>query len=192
MEHNREWLDFWLPGFFKYINYFIVFLWRLGLGRLINIWPAGIGRIMVIKHTGRKSGGVYYTPVNYAEEDEIIYCVSGFGCDSDWCLNLLANPQVEIWMPDGWYVGVAEVLDNNEANLQYMRKVLISSGFITKIKGIDPINMNADELNSSTKDYSLLRINRQAPRTGTDGPGSLTWLWPFIMVILLLRRKQKR
>ena len=41
---------------FHSMNRFMVFLWKIGLGKALNIWPAGFGRIMVIKHRDRKSG----------------------------------------------------------------------------------------------------------------------------------------
>ena len=50
---------------FKYLNKFMLLLWRLGLGNLLNAWPDVGGRIMVITHTGRKTGLKRQTPVNY-------------------------------------------------------------------------------------------------------------------------------
>ena len=38
---------------FKYFNRFMILMWRLGLGKFINIWPAVIGQIMVVTHTGQ-------------------------------------------------------------------------------------------------------------------------------------------
>jgi hypothetical protein len=35
--------------------------------------------IMVIRHKGRKSGKVRYTPVNYALADGCVYAIAGFG-----------------------------------------------------------------------------------------------------------------
>src|SRR5512140_295270 len=86
---------------FRVFNRLMVFMWRLGMGRMINIWPAVIGRIMVIKHTGRKSGKVRLAPVNYAPLDGEIYCTAGFGSGSDWYRNIMAGPQVELWLPEG-------------------------------------------------------------------------------------------
>ncbi|MGZ9165297.1 MAG: hypothetical protein ACXW4U_08985 [Anaerolineales bacterium] len=54
---------------FRVMNRVMVFKWKIGLGRMINMWPAGFGRIMVIKHRGRKSGKEYLTPVKYASVD---------------------------------------------------------------------------------------------------------------------------
>jgi hypothetical protein len=44
-----------LRRIFHGMNHFMVFLWKIGLGKAINVWPAGFGRILVIKHRGRKA-----------------------------------------------------------------------------------------------------------------------------------------
>ena len=61
-----------LRRIFKSFNRFMVLLWRLGLGSWMK-WPELSGAIMVIKHTGRKTGLTRYTPVNYAVVDGDIY-----------------------------------------------------------------------------------------------------------------------
>ena len=68
---------------FKYFNRFMLLMWRLGLGRWINLWPEVGGRIMVITHTGRKTGMRRRTPVNYTIANGDIYCTAGFGGVSD-------------------------------------------------------------------------------------------------------------
>ena len=68
-----------LRAVFRYQNRFMVMMWRLGLGRLVNIWPRGSGRMLVLGHTGRRSGLRRWTPLNYARVDGQLYCVSGFG-----------------------------------------------------------------------------------------------------------------
>lgn len=77
----------------------MVLLWRLGLGKWINARPAVAGRIMVLNHTGRKSGLLRQTPLNYAIIDGEIYCTAGLGETTDWYRNILANPHVEVWTP---------------------------------------------------------------------------------------------
>jgi hypothetical protein len=67
-----------LRKFFHRMNRFMVWMWKRGWGKWINIWPAVMGRIMVIRHRGRKSGREYLTPVNYAPVDGEIYCTAGW------------------------------------------------------------------------------------------------------------------
>ncbi len=167
--------------------------WKMGLGKLINCWPAVIGRIMVISHKGRDTGSDYQTPVNYYPEGEFLYCTSAFGTDSDWYLNIIANPQVEVWLPDGWFTGEAEILDDSPVRREMLRNVLIASAFAAPLfAGIDPKGASEEEFDKVTADYRLLRIKRQSPRTGANGPGSLAWLWPLITLALLLKRRKRK
>jgi deazaflavin-dependent oxidoreductase (nitroreductase family) len=155
------------------------------MGPLLNMGPAMAGRYMVITHTGRKSGNKHRTPVNYAEVDGEIYCTAGFGSVSDWYRNIIANPQVEVWLPDGWYAGIAEEVLHPEARLPLLRDVLIGSGFAALAAGIDPSKMTDEELDAATKEYKLIHIRRVAARTGADGPGDLVWVWPLVVMVLL-------
>jgi deazaflavin-dependent oxidoreductase (nitroreductase family) len=170
---------------FKYFNRFMLLMWRLGLGPLLNMGPSLAGRYMVITHIGRKSGKKRRTPVNYALVDDDVYCVAGFGSASDWYRNIIANPQVEVWLPDGWWAGIAEEVIHPEARLPLLREVLIGSGFAAYAAGVDPRQMTDEALDAATKEYRLVRIRRVAARTGKDGPGDLAWAWPLLVMVLL-------
>ncbi len=180
---------------FKRFNPFMVLMWRLGLGRWVNAWPDVGGRIMVITHIGRKSGLRRKTPVNYAMEEGDIYCTAGFGPATDWYRNLLANPQVEIWLPDARWKGIAEDFSRDENRLPLLRKVIIASGFAGKMAGLDARKMSDADFNQATSEYCLVRIHRTEPLSGPGGPGDLAWLWlpiGFIGILLLLVKLQKR
>lgn len=171
---------------FKVLNRFMVMMWRLGLGKWLNMWPAGLGRYLVITHLGRKSGRRRHTPVNYAMMDEEIYVTAGFGSVSDWYRNLLANPQVEIWLPDGWWAGVAEEVIDPVQRRSLLRQVIINSGFAGRLAGVNPHTMTDEEFDRVTAAYRLIHLRRIAPLTGAHGPGDLAWLWPGVTLILLL------
>lgn len=179
---------------FKYFNRFMLLMWRLGLGRWVNIWPEVGGRIMVITHLGRKTGIKRYTPVNYTIADGEVYCTAGFGSRSDWYCNIMANPQVEVWLPDGWWAGVAEEVTDAEIRVPLLRQVLIDSGFAARAAGLDPVTMSNDELDAATHDYRLIHIRLAEARTGPGGPGDLAWVWPLTTLLLvpfvLFRRKR--
>lgn len=171
---------------FKQFNRFMVLLWRLGLGRMVNMSPDYGGRIMVLTHTGRKSGRTYRTPVNYAEKDDAIYCTAGFGRVSDWYRNALATPQIELWLPDGRWSAVAEDVSDHPDRLALLREVLIASGFAAGAAGLDPRTMPDSELAEATDAYRLLRLERRATLTGPGGPGDLVWVWPVVGLAALL------
>ena len=180
---------------FKYLNRFMLVMWRLGLGPWLNAWPGGLGRYMVITHTGRKSGAKRRTPVNYALVDDEVYCTAGFGSTSDWYRNIIANPQVEVWLPDGWWAGIAEEVTHPEARLPLLREVLIGSGFAAYAAGLDPKQMPDEDLDAATKEYRVIHIRRVAACTGKNGPGDLAWVWPalvFAMLPLLFKRNRRK
>jgi deazaflavin-dependent oxidoreductase (nitroreductase family) len=113
---------------FKFFNRFMLLLWRLGLGSWGNGTKFG-GSLMVIKHTGRKTGLVRHTPVNYAIVNGDIYCTAGFGKVSDWYRNIMVHPEVEVWLPDGRWAGVAEDATDDEYSHLLLQQVIIASGF---------------------------------------------------------------
>jgi deazaflavin-dependent oxidoreductase (nitroreductase family) len=151
---------------FHAMNRFMVLLWKLGFGKALNMWPAGLGRYMVIKHRGRKSGKEYLTPVNYAVVDGELYATAGFGSISDWYRNLLVHPQVELWLPDGKQMVRAEDISESPNRLFLLRQVLISSGFAAPMFGVDPKKLNDEQLDRITKEYPLVHfVQNNSART---------------------------
>ncbi len=183
------------PFFKKFLNPFMLLMWRLGLGPALNISPKYGGRIMVLTHIGRKSGQLRRTPVNYTVSNGELYCLAGFGSISDWYRNMLKNPNVEVWLPEGWWRGIAvEVGDDDPSRLSLVRQLLIDSGFAAQAFGrIDPHTISDEELEQISKPYRLIHIKREEARTGREGPGELSWVWiaaTAILLFMLLRRKK--
>ena len=147
-----------LRDVFHSMNRFMVLLWKLGLGKAINIWPAGFGRIMIIKHRGRKSGKEYLTPVNYAIVEGEIYCTAGFGAISDWYRNMLVDSKVELWLPDGKRTACAEDISESPRRLYLLRQVLIASGFAAPMFGIHPRKLSDEELDRISKEYRIVHF----------------------------------
>jgi deazaflavin-dependent oxidoreductase (nitroreductase family) len=177
---------------FKYFNRFMLLHWHLGLEKWLNAWPSVLGRYLVIVHTGRKSGKKRYTPLNYAEVDGEIYCTAGFGSISDWYRNISVNPEVEIWLPDSWWRGVAEDITDSPDKLRLLRQVFIGSGFVAPLVGLDPKIITEEELQRAAEDYRLIHIRRTVPCTGAGGPGKWAWIWPFAAILLILRALRPR
>ena len=143
---------------FHSMNRFMVLLWRLGLGKAINVWPAGFGRIMVIKHRGRKSRKEYLTPLNYAIVEDETYCTAGFGSISDWYRNMLVYPRVELWLPEGKHIACAEDISDSPRRLYLLRQVLIASGFAAPLFGINPKKLSDEQLDQISKEYRLVHF----------------------------------
>lgn len=178
---------------FKRLNTLMLWHWRLGMGAYLNFWPSGLGRFLILLHTGRKSGRRYHTPVNYAEDAGDLYIVAGFGAKTDWYRNLMAQPQTEVWLPDGrWQVAVTDITDSADQTMR-MRAVLQGSGFAAYLAGINPYRMSDAALQAATCEYRLLHLRRIHPLAGSGGPGDKLWVWPLLVVAaFLLGRKSRR
>jgi deazaflavin-dependent oxidoreductase (nitroreductase family) len=143
---------------FHAFNPFMILIWKLGMGRMINSWPSVSGRILVIKHRGRRSGRDYLTPVNYVIVDGEIYCTAGFGSISDWYRNLLVNPDVELWLPEGTRKAYAEDISDSPKRLFLMRQVIIASGFAGPLFGVNQKKLNDEQLDAVSKEYRLIQF----------------------------------
>ena len=178
---------------FKALNRFMLLLWRLGLARFGNPSRYG-GAIMVIKHRGHKTGLTRFAPVNYAELGENVYCTAGFGTSTHWYRNLMAEPEVELWLPESRWRGVAEDASDDPQRSALLRKVLIASGFAGPLFGVNPRRMSDQQVEALFESYRLVRIRKVSPVTGPGGPGDLAWVWPlstFLLLGLLLRRRKR-
>ncbi len=181
---------------FKVGNRFMVWLFRLGLGGWGN--SPRTSQVMVLVHRGRKSGLQRRTPVNFAVVDGDIYCTAAFGTAAHWYQNIVADPNVELWLPDAWYAGLAqEVPPEDPRRDKIMREVLIASGFAAPLfAGMNPRTASDKELAALSADYRLIRIRRTEARTGPGGPGDLASVWPVVtfalLGLLLLRARRQR
>ncbi len=185
----------WLRYAFKPVNRFMVAMWRLGLGRWINAWPEVAGRIMVIRHIGRRTKLPRLTPVNFTFYQGEVYCTAGFGRGADWYRNILADPVVEVWLPEGWWIAIIDDVSDRPDRIDRLRQVLIASGIVAPLFGIYPATASDEELHKQTSEYRLLRVRLVEPRTGAGGPGELAWFWPaatMLLAMLLALRRRRR
>lgn len=141
---------------FHAMNPFMVWMWKMGWGKMINFWPAVVGRIMVIKHRGRKSGKEYLTPVNYAIVEGEVYCTAGFGSICDWYKNIKANPNVELWLPEGKREATAEDVSDSPKRVFLMRQVIIGAGCAAPLFGVNQKKLDDAQLDTATKEYRLI------------------------------------
>ena len=99
-------------------------------------------------------------PVNYAPLDGEIYCTAGFGAISDWYRNVMAHPQVELWLPDGRFPTRAEDISDSPRRLSLVRQIIIASGFAGPLFGVGP-KITDEKLAAITSDYRLIHFIRE-------------------------------
>lgn len=159
--------------------------YRLGLGPLLGS-PYG-GYVMVIKHRGRRTQKVRYTPVNYAIQGGNVYCIAGFGKASHWIKNLASNPEVELLLPGGAIACTAEVVQDPQERLSMVRQVLVNSGFAAALfEGIIASRASDEKLATISKDYVALRFRPHGLGSGPADQGGWFWVWPTAALVYVL------
>lgn len=79
-------------------------LYAIGLGPIVG------KIILLLTTTGRKSGKLRVTPLQYEEIDGAYYLGAARGLQADWVRNIQANPQVEIRVKSRHFQGCAEIV----------------------------------------------------------------------------------
>ena len=64
--------------------------------------------VLLLTTTGRKSGLLRVTPLQFEEVDGAFYIASARGKDADWFKNILAQPQVYVQLQHSQFQAVAE------------------------------------------------------------------------------------
>jgi deazaflavin-dependent oxidoreductase (nitroreductase family) len=94
-------------------------LYASGKGRIVGRF------ILLLTHTGRKSGRRYGTPLQYEKIDGAYWVGTGRGPKADWFRNILADPHVHVQVDRDEFDCVAEpVTDPGRVAdfLEYRRK----------------------------------------------------------------------
>jgi hypothetical protein len=136
------------------------------------------------------------TPLNYAEAGGVVYITAGFGAISDWYRNILAQPRVELWLPDRRCAARAEELPaDHPLRLALLREVIRGSGFVAPLMGINPSTISDAALAEATEPYRLIALTPGERLSGPGGPGDLAWAWPLAgaaaLALTLARRSMR-
>ena len=97
-------------GLFKHILHSPVWLFRARLGFVFG------KRIVMLEHTGRRSGKLRRTPLEVVRRagDSYILC-SGTGPNADWYRNLKSKAAVALWVGSRRHSAEQRFLDDSEA-----------------------------------------------------------------------------
>ncbi len=129
---------------------------KIGLGRVIS--NPLVGQVMVLKFRGKRTGKIYYTPVSYAVIDGKIYCYQRKRLKGQWYLSLMANPEVEILLPDGHILGFTEDVKDSKEREAAMRQILKSSGLGSFVYGFNPNTASDKLIWEKTRGIPVVRI----------------------------------
>jgi len=106
--------------------------------------------ILLLTHTGRKSGIRYFTPLQYEWIDGAYYVGAGRGPKSDWFCNILADPHVHVRVDRQEFDCVAESVTDPERAADFLAYRLqhhpLMIGLIMKFAHKLPMRPNRAQL----------------------------------------------
>jgi deazaflavin-dependent oxidoreductase (nitroreductase family) len=76
--------------------------------------------ILLLTHTGRRSGTRYVTPLQYEKIDGAYYVGAGRGPKADWFRNILADPRVHVRVGREEFDCVAEPISDPERAADFL------------------------------------------------------------------------
>lgn len=133
-------------GLLRWLLRMPIFLYRHNLGWLLG------KRFVLLNHIGRKSGlprQVVVEVVEYDQTSQTVYVASGWGYQSQWYQNLLAQPDITIQMGRKKWAVHARMLTPEEAAailLEYRQKHPAAARELGKVMEIDMVGSSEEEL----------------------------------------------
>jgi len=161
-------------GFIQVNRWFAVPALRAGLGPLFST-PV-LGSLMVLRTTGRKSGRPRDVPLGYAILDGCVYCIAGFGAETQWFRNIQADPSVEVVLPTVTFRGVAEEVTDPGEWARAFRLLMTNMGPIGRATSGDVRGVPDDRLREMGRGLPLVRIRPTGIGSGPADPGGLMWI----------------
>ncbi len=183
------WLDPVSQRAFGVLNrWFMVPVHRLGLGVWIAT-PVG-GHLLLIRVRGRKTGRIRDIPLSYLIADGFVWVLAGFGVRTQWYRNLVADPEVEVWLP-GRVVRcrASEALDP-AVRARIIPRLARSIGLPGAMIGCNPWTADDATILALVSWVPLIRLEPVAGpiAAGPDDPGGHAWLWRQAIVICITTR----
>jgi deazaflavin-dependent oxidoreductase (nitroreductase family) len=108
----------------------------------------------LLKHTGRKSGKQYCTPVRLVKEGKSFIIPLTYGENSSWYKNLLSLNMIELgWQGKTYHVGNPELLELSQGNKKFpwISRVLFKRDGLEKFVKVTEIDEKTEISNEDAK-----------------------------------------
>ena len=123
--------------------------------------------ILLLRHTGRKSGKQYATPLQYEKIDGAYYIGAARGANADWFRNVQANPIVEVSVGRKRFKAMAEPVTDAERVADFLayrlRRHPLMIGLMIKMHKL-PMKPSREQLLELGRTTALVIIHPQEER----------------------------
>ena len=163
----------WHKAIFKWP----VHLWRLGLAPVIG------HHMLLITHTGRKSGLPRRTMTELYKLEGNIYAPCAFGERAQWYKNIVADPRVTVQTAHGTQSSLASRVTNGNEILKLLESVGTRSKMILD-SYLDLLDIKPDPEDIVAKKERIywIRFDPTDEPTPPSLNADLVWIWPVAAV----------
>jgi deazaflavin-dependent oxidoreductase (nitroreductase family) len=180
-QEDRGFMTYPVNRWHKAIFKWPVHLWRLGLAPVIG------HQMMLITHTGRKTGLSRRTMTECYRFDGRKYAPCAFGRRAQWYLNIEADPRVTIQTADGVESAVAVRVTDGEELLELFDAVGRRAGFmLDSYLGALQIQPDPEDIVAKRDRIYWLRFDPTDETTPPALEQDLLWVWPLAAVTFFL------
>jgi deazaflavin-dependent oxidoreductase (nitroreductase family) len=170
---------------FRYANrWFMVPVHRAGLSAWLGSPLTGCQ--LLLTTTGRRSGQRRSTPLGYLVADGAAWVLAGYGPNTLWYRNLLADPSVEVLLPGrpAFRARADEVLDP-AVRARIIPPLVRSMGIPGSAVGTNVLAATDERILELVDWVPLVRLAPAGPPlvAGPDDPGGLGWVWRQALAI---------
>lgn len=120
--------------------------------------------ILLLEHTGRKSGKRYVTPLQYEKIDGAYYVGAGRGQKCDWFRNIQADPYVHVQVGRESFDGLAEPLEELAQVVAFLEcrfeRHPFIMGLMMKFHRL-PMKLDQVQMENLARQISVVRITPQ-------------------------------
>lgn len=131
-------------------------LYSAGMGWLVG-WI-----ILMLEHTGRKSGMTYFTPLQYEKIYGLYYVGAGRGPKADWYQNILSNSRVHFRVGRLKLSGTAEPVTDPKQVVDFLKyrfkKHPVMMGLMMRLHKL-PLRPDDDQLSELAKTLALVILH---------------------------------
>jgi deazaflavin-dependent oxidoreductase (nitroreductase family) len=143
------------------------------------------GYLMLLRTRGRRTWRMREAPLGYVIVEGAVYCCAGFGPATAWLRNILAEPRVEVVLPDRVISGNAERVTDPAEWVTAYRALIGSLGLVGRmtVGRIDSLDDAA--LLERHGGIPVVRIRPTGVAAGSMDPGGRFWLVPWLAAFAL-------
>jgi deazaflavin-dependent oxidoreductase (nitroreductase family) len=131
---------------------FEILLGRFVLNPLVRaLFRVGISPPLtaLLETTGRKTGRIRHTPVNYMRDGQTLWVIAQHGRHAGWVLNLEANPRIRARLGRTWHTASAHLVPSDDPHARgrtFSRNPLARALIASTLRALEtaPVSLRID------------------------------------------------